>query len=164
MPLGVPPLPETQLLSKIAPEECLFYMSSAGMAAADAKSQNQTEQLLAEPEVQKAVGKVVDLIKAKAIGAIDAQLPPDVSSDDPKELMEAISQIIVYPAAVYISDIQLSPGGPNIRGGAAFRVGGDLEKFKGRIEQITRFLLHGQKTETLEISGEKWQSFKPAPI
>ena len=58
LPLGVPPLPETQLISKIAPEECLFYMSTSGMATPDPKSQNQTEQLLAEPEVQKAVGEI----------------------------------------------------------------------------------------------------------
>jgi len=31
-PLGVPPLPDTPTISRIAPEECLFYMSSAGRA------------------------------------------------------------------------------------------------------------------------------------
>ena len=32
VPLGVPPLPEDPALSKIAPEECLLYFSSAGNA------------------------------------------------------------------------------------------------------------------------------------
>ncbi len=53
LPLGVPPMPETPVLAKIAPEQCLFYLSSAGMATPDPKSPNQTEQLLAEPELQK---------------------------------------------------------------------------------------------------------------
>ena len=52
VPLGVPPQPEDALLAKIAPEECLVYVSSAGMRAAEAGSENETERLLAEPEVQ----------------------------------------------------------------------------------------------------------------
>ena len=52
LPLGLPPGPEEPALARVAPAKCLFYASWAGMAAADAKSKNQTEQLLAEPEVQ----------------------------------------------------------------------------------------------------------------
>ena len=35
-----------------SPEGCLFCVSWAGTASPDANSRNQTEQLLAEPEVQ----------------------------------------------------------------------------------------------------------------
>ena len=71
LPLGVPPLPETQLLSKIAPEECLFYASSSGMAAPDSKSTNQTEQLLAEPEVQKTFGEIEKMIRSGLSKSMD---------------------------------------------------------------------------------------------
>ena len=52
LPFGVPPTPEDPKLARVAPEECLFYLSWAGTASPDPKSANQTEQLLAEPEVQ----------------------------------------------------------------------------------------------------------------
>ena len=52
IPLGVPPGPEDPLLAKVAPADCLYYSSWAGIAAPDPKSPNEVEQLLAEPEVQ----------------------------------------------------------------------------------------------------------------
>lgn len=52
LPLSLPPLPEDPMLVRVAPAECLVYTSWSGMAVADAKSTNQTEQLLAEPEVR----------------------------------------------------------------------------------------------------------------
>src|SRR5687768_12586110 len=52
VPLGMPPLPEDPLFSRIAPEKCLWYLSWSGAAEPDAKSTNTTEQLLAEPEVR----------------------------------------------------------------------------------------------------------------
>ena len=58
LPLGLPPLPEDPVISRVAPEECLAYMSWAGTATPDAKSTNQTEQLLAEPEVQKLLSAI----------------------------------------------------------------------------------------------------------
>jgi len=64
LPLGVPPLPEDPLLAKVAPEECLFYTSWAGTATPDPKSANQTEQLLAEPEVQQMIAEIERHIRA----------------------------------------------------------------------------------------------------
>ena len=55
LPLGLPPLAEDPVLANIAPEECLVYFSWSGVAEPDPKSKNQTEQLLAEPEVQQFV-------------------------------------------------------------------------------------------------------------
>ena len=55
LPLGLPPLAEDPVLANITPEECLVYFSWSGVAEPDPKSKNQTEQLLAEPEVQQFV-------------------------------------------------------------------------------------------------------------
>ena len=57
-PLGMPPLPEDPYLAAVAPEPCLFYFSSAGTASPDPASQNQTEQLIAEPEVQRLLTEI----------------------------------------------------------------------------------------------------------
>src|SRR5438105_9192431 len=53
LPLSLPPLPEDPAMSAVAPEECLWYLTWSGCAKADPASKNQTEQLLAEEEVQR---------------------------------------------------------------------------------------------------------------
>ena len=52
VPLGLPPLPEDAVMASVAPPECLWYFSWSGVGEPDPKSTNQTEQLLAEPEVR----------------------------------------------------------------------------------------------------------------
>ena len=158
--MGVPPLPETQLISKIAPEECLFYMSTSGIATPDAKSPNQTEQLLAEPEVQKRVGEIEKLIRAnlnKSMGQND--LPPGITPD---EVVDLVKMLLTRPMSVYISDVQMSPNGPNIRGGMAIKIGDDSDKLKAKLEQLTK-TLPPQFVKNLEINGEKFQSIQFAP-
>jgi hypothetical protein len=154
LPLGVPPLPETQLLSKIAPEEWLFYASSSGMAAPDSKSTNQTEQLLAEPEVQKAVGEIEKQIRTNLSKSMDKNsLPPGISTD---ELVDLAKLLLTRPAAVYISDVKMA------RGGAAIKIGDDAEKLKTKLEELTK-TLPPQMVETRDINGEKYQSIRFAP-
>jgi hypothetical protein len=53
LPLGIPPGQEDPVLARLAPEKCLFCLTWNGTAKPDPKSKNQTEQLLAEPEIQK---------------------------------------------------------------------------------------------------------------
>jgi hypothetical protein len=160
LPLGVPPLPETQLLSKIAPEECLFYASSSGMAAPDSKSPNQTEQLLAEPEVQKTVGEIEKLIRGSLSKSMDqSNLPPGVTSD---EVVDLVKLLLTRPIAVYISDIQMSPNGPNIRGAAAIKIGEDGAKLKAKIEELSK-TLPPQMIHTVEIGGETFQTITAEP-
>jgi hypothetical protein len=160
LPLGVPPLPETQLLSKIAPEECLFYVSSSGMAAPDSKSTNQTEQLLAEPEVQKSVGEIEKLIRGSLSNSIDKNnLPPGMNSD---EVVDLVKMLLTRPMAVYISDIQMSPEGPNIHGAAAIKIGEDGAKLKAKIEELSK-TLPPKMIQTVEIGGETFHIITAEP-
>ena len=160
LPLGVPPMPETQLLSKIAPEECLFYMSSSGMATPDPKSQNQTEQLLAEPDVQKAFAGVEKIIKTK-LGKAMAEngVPAEISGD---EIVDFMKLLLTRPMAVYISEVQMNSDVPAIRGAMAIKIGDDAEKVKAKIEQYINILLP-QQPQTMEIGGDKFQSVTVAP-
>ncbi|MGA2058984.1 MAG: DUF1559 domain-containing protein [Thermoguttaceae bacterium] len=157
LPLGVPPLPETQLISKIAPEECLFYVSSSGMAVPDSKSTNQTEQLLAEPEVQKTFGEIEKMIRGGLSKSMDKNsLPPGVTSD---EVVDLVKMLLTRPMAVYISDIQMGSPGPNIRGGLALKIGDDADKVKAMLGEITK-TMPPQLIETRDINGDKFQSLK----
>ncbi|MDX1947797.1 MAG: DUF1559 domain-containing protein [Pirellulaceae bacterium] len=68
LPLGVPPEKENPVMGHVAPAECLMYASWASMAAPNPASTNQTEQLLAEPEIrefaavlERSLGQVLNL-------------------------------------------------------------------------------------------------------
>jgi hypothetical protein len=150
VPLGVPPLPETPLLYNIAPEECLVYMSSSGAAAPDAKSPNQTEQLLAEPEVQRLFAGIETLIKANLNRSLSPnEMPPGMSSD---EMVDLVKLLLSKPMAVYVSDIRMGPGGPIFYGGAAIKFDEYGEKLKNIVELIAK-TLPPQLFQKLEIRG-----------
>lgn len=159
IPLGVPPLPEDPTMAQLAPEECLFYVTSAGVAAPDPKSSNQTEQLLAEPEVEAMVAAVEHAIREATSRSQGRGLPPGVTSE---ALADMIKTVFSRPLAVYVSDVQVHPSGPIIRGGAAVNCGDDSTKLKTHVDELAKVLPPGAVKE-IEIDGATWQSIQPAP-
>jgi hypothetical protein len=157
LPLGVPPLPETPVLAKIAPEQCLFYVSSAGTATPDPKSPNQTEQLLAEPDVQK-VTAVIEAAIQKNVGMTLGRqaLPPNMLAD----ALDLIKLLLGRPMAIYVSDVQMKSGQPTIRGGAVIHCGEAVDQVKAKLEEYAK-TLPPQMAKTVEIAGTQWQSVKP---
>jgi hypothetical protein len=84
--LGLPPAPEDPAVTRAAPEQCLFCVSWAGMAAPDPKSTNQTEQLLAEPEVQHFVAQLEKCVRGMASGFAAAEDTAATALFDPYAL------------------------------------------------------------------------------
>jgi hypothetical protein len=160
LPLSVPPLPETPLLSRVAPEQCLFYLSCAGMATPEADSPNQTEQLLAEPELKKIDAVLESAIKAYLGNAANAKnLPPGTS---PEDAVDLIKLLLTRPLAIYIADVEQSGDRPTLRAAAVIHCGDALDRVKAKLEQATQ-VLPPQMVETVEFGGMKWQSVKSAP-
>jgi hypothetical protein len=159
MPLGVPPLPEDPMMAKIAPQECLFYLSSAGVAEADAKSSNRVEQLLAEPEVKRMTAEIENAVKAaleKAMSRPSGGIP-GVTADEAAMLGKLF---LASPKAIYLADLQVQPGkSPRIRGGLIVGLGDAAEKVRSIAEKA---LAQGpfQKSES---EGATWYQFQPAP-
>ena len=77
------------MVANVAPKDCLFYMSWAGMAKPDPKSGNQCEQLLAEAEVRQLAAEVERRIR-EAIHKGQADAGPDAlkTADDITDLVE----------------------------------------------------------------------------
>ncbi len=154
LPLGVPPLPEDPMMAKIAPEESLAYISSAGMAVPDPKSVNQTEQLLAEPEVQSMVATLERAMRAgmgRSIGR--GGLPLGVS---PEAVADLVKLLLTRPLAVYVSSVEVQPGGPpSVRGGMAINLGEDVAKVQAKIKSLVK-TAPPQAVKEIEIGGEKW--------
>ena len=57
------------------PEGCLFCVSWAGTASPDANSRNQTEQLLAEPEVQNFLAQIGSTIRCGVKKGLQSEGP-----------------------------------------------------------------------------------------
>src|SRR5271165_6777066 len=58
----VPPRSEDPTMAAVAPSQCLAYVAWSGMVAPDPKSSNRTEQLAAEPDVQKLISAIGQII------------------------------------------------------------------------------------------------------
>ena len=140
-PVGLPPLPWDPVLSQIAPHECLFYGALGGSGEADPGSPNQTEQLLAEKEVQD----LVRAIEAAVLQAVRSQANPD---DLPK--IEAVRTLattaLARPAAAFISKITASQDTPpDIEAGLVVNTGDDTAQVQQAIEVLLTSA--GQKPE-----------------
>jgi len=160
LPVGVPPLPEDPMLANIAPEECVVYVSSAGMATPDGKSGNQTEQLLAEPEVRQMAADIEQAVRAGLKKTVrQGSLPPGVTSDD---LSDALKLLLTRPLAVYVSSVQMQPSGPVVHGGVAINCGDHAAKLKTIVEQLAKSV-PPHLIKEIEAGGEKWWSFKTSP-
>ncbi len=105
MPIGIPPQEEKPVFSQVAPEECIYYMSMAGVAEPDPSSPNRTEQFLAEPEVREFIKEVDSAIRA-AIGknAEDAPVGKDVYA--------LVKTALTRPWCVFVSELEVNPDGP----------------------------------------------------
>ncbi len=160
LPVGVPPLPEDPMIAKIAPEECLGYMALAGMATPDPKSPNQTEQLLAEPEVQQ-MAKEIERVVRSAFGrsAGRSPLPGGLSNDN---AIDAAKLLLTRPLAIYVSRVQVQPSGPVVCGGAIINLGDNVAKIKAEIEAIVASL-PPPLLQPIDIDGKTWQSLKAGP-
>ncbi len=160
-PQGVPPLPPHSVLAKIAPEQCVAYLAVSGLAEPDAKSTNQTEQLLAEPEVRALRAQLEQMIRT----GLDRQLtsgalPPDVSSGDVADLVQVL---MTRPVAVYVAGVEMQPAGMGVRGGLAIHLGDKMDAIKAKVEKIAK-ILPPQMVQETEIGGLKWHAIRQTPI
>ena len=131
-PLGLPPLPSDPVLSQVAPDECLFYVALGGSGEADPKSPNQTEQLLAEKEIQD----LVRAVEAAVLQAARSRTSPD---DLPK--IEAVWKLataaLSRPAAAFISKVTASQDSPpDIEAGLVVNTGDDTAQVQQAIELL----------------------------
>lgn len=157
LPVGMPPLPEDPVVTNVAPEDCWAYLSSAGMATPNAKSENQTEQLLAEQEVQRMATEIEKAIRTSVQQiASRGNLPPGVTSSD---IVDAAKLLLTRPLAVYVSSIPNVPGDGELRGGIIVNCGDKVEKIK-KLLDATAKTVPPQLLETVTIGGQSYRSIK----
>ena len=157
IPLGIPPGEEDLLLAKVAPEECTFYLSWAGIAAPDPNSPNQTEQLLAEREVQRFVKQLDQAITAFLISEARDNESRKVIAQTAPTLAKAM---ITKPGALFVGKVSLGVRGVEVDGGLVVNTGDDTEKLKQEVARLEGAL--GPLVKDVEVGGETWKEF-PMP-
>ena len=158
LPLGVPPLPEDPLLAKVAPEECLAYFASAGMANPQANSPNHTEQLFAEPEVQNLVAQVERLIRARLADTKGLDATDRALAEEGPTLVKAL---LTRPLALYVGQVKVVPGSPpQVRAGAVLSLGEHSEKLTAALERCEAALLK-DKAKEVTIDGTTFRQLYP---
>lgn len=136
LPLGVPPEPENPAMAYVAPEKCVLYASWAAMAAADPKSTNQTEQLLAEPEVKQFARSLEKTLREAMRRQAEAQ------RGDPKvgqmaRLMPSLAKaVLTRSAAVFATKVAVKDEQPDVEGGLLLDAGDDAKAIVGALVQL----------------------------
>jgi len=160
LPLGIPPAEEDALMYKVAPEECLFYTTWAGMASPDPNSANQTEQLLAEPEVQQLATELERRIREGVRKAAEKNEGPEAAALA-EEAVGWARTLFTQPAAIFLEDLKINAGGPpEVRAGALVRVGEEAAKIKAKLVEYQTAFLRDAVTP-VEIAGDTWYRIQP---
>jgi hypothetical protein len=154
LPLGVPPADNDPRLAQVAPDHCLFYSSWAGMGTADASSENQTEQLLAEPEVRKFVSGVEAVIQRTLQQMADEDGDPDAQRFV-RVAPDLAKLVVMSPTAFFCERIQPRPGGLDAQGGIVVKLG---ENAKDVGENFSRALnlVPAYDFEPIEMAGQEF--------
>jgi hypothetical protein len=160
VPLGLPPLPEDRTMACVAPQDCIWYFSWSGSADPNPKSANQTEQLLAEPEVRDFIHGVGTAIGA----AMKKGAPPTpqgklLGAEGPK----LIHTLLTHPAAAFISKFEFGPRGPDVAGGIVVGTGAETEAVKSTLVKLEQTLLGAAAPAGDESKWHKLPSPPGAP-
>lgn len=155
-PLGLPPEPPDAGALCVAPEECLFYLGWNGAAKPNSQSKNQTEQLLAEAEVQLFVSQVeaqVTTLVQQAVRRNPAMAP---FADD---LPTLVKGILTHPFALYLSKVSFGPMGPDVQAGLVIKTDELQPTFAKFVAQLEAMALRGMppgaKLEELAVDGAR---------
>ena len=137
LPLGIPPMPEDPVLARVAPEECLAYMSWSGTAKPSAASTNQTEQLLAEPEVAQMFAKIEGTVLQKLAEGSKAHNPQMKTIAD---IYPAAKAVLTRPAALFVAKVGITQQGPDVQAGAVFALDSDVAMVVATLETYQKML------------------------
>lgn len=145
--LGGAPLPLDPVLSAVAPEQCMWYVAYSGQGPADPASANQTEQLFAEPEVQRFAEELEAQIMRAVQRASRGGGEEAIAAEAVPVLIRAA---LTRPMAMYLEDAGPGPEGVMVEGAVVFNAGEKRAEVQTAIEQ----LLGLAEQQGLSISAE----------
>jgi hypothetical protein len=158
------PLPLDPNLSAIAPEECLWYGATSGLAPADPNSSNETEKLFAEPAIQRLLTSIEDQVMAAARKASDAEGP------ETRVLVEkvpvVVKALLTRPVAGYVANVQIPPKGedgapqppPKVDAALVLNAGDQKAELEAALTTLLGMAAQqGMQSTAEEAGGVAWQ-------
>jgi hypothetical protein len=161
VPAG-PPLPLDPVLSAIAPEDCLWYAATSGVGEADPQSANQTEQLFAEPAVQRFFAELEkQIVAAVRAGAGDA---PDGKVIVAKGTA-VLKILMARPSAAYVEDVTVgSDKKVSVEAAFVLSAGPARAELEDAIKSLASLAeVKGLKTTAESAAGVEWQRIQTPP-
>lgn len=157
-PLGIPPGPEDPATLSVAPAECQFYVAWSGTAKPSGQSKNQTEQLLAEPELQKFFAELESRL-VRAIRQGPGRRGAEGSEVLPS-LVELGKSVLTHPGAVYLAKVEFEGRQPpRVSAGALFGLGDEVGRAQEAIRRLTADAPPGAIRE-IQSAGKTWQQIQ----
>ena len=129
------------------------------MAEADANSSNQTEQLLAEPEIKRFTAELEKLIDA-SIATATRRAGPE--GDLIRQLPLLIKTLLSHPAAMFVEAVNVGPNALDGRTALVVNLGDRSAKIQAAIKLLASQLPPGQ-VQQVQIDGTSFSQFKPVP-
>ncbi len=125
LPIAMPPAKEEPLMARVAPADCVAYASWAARVEPSARSNNQTEQLLAEPEVQAFAANLQQNILGAAIAAAKASGAPAEQTEKVAAAIDLfVRTLFTRSGAAFISRLEPNAKGVDVQAGLLIN-GGD---------------------------------------
>jgi hypothetical protein len=154
VPLSVPPLPPDPALRGAAPETCLLYLRTAGLAQPSSKSGNHTEQLLAEPEVAQFVADV-----GQQIDSVLKQIAEkDPKAGQVRDLALPIAKTVATrPLQMFVEKFvpPSKNGPPDIKAALVVNVGPQKAAIEAIVKQIEQMAAASGDPQPTDVTIEK---------
>jgi hypothetical protein len=150
------PQPLDPVMAAVAPQECLWYSSSSGVGPADPASANHTEQLFAEPQVERFLAEVERHVTAVVRRAGGPSREQRVLAAEVPKLVRAI---MTRPLAMYVEDVQPGPD-QSVQAEAAvvLNAGDQREDMAAALQELAALATEKGLTFTAETKGGvDWQ-------
>jgi hypothetical protein len=160
LPIATPPLPADPVLERAAPDSCLFYFSSAGLAKPDAESKNLTEQMLANQEVSEFLSQVI--VPLTRLAQQPGMAPPETT----EAIMALIEVALTRPLAVSVDEFALASldAPPEVQASLVVRAGDRNDAIETAIALLTaQALADIEAAEGVKIDGGTLQQI-PTPF
>jgi hypothetical protein len=159
LPVGLPPTAPDPVMSQVAPEDTMVYIGWSGTGEASADSTNNTERLLAEPQVKQLVSQIIkvlnDSIKQGAGAGNNAR---QVAIEIPK----VIQTILTRPTCLFVGQVGIGPTGVNAPLGLVVNVGENADDF-AKSFQVLQKLIADEEGETETKRGTTWHIWPTLP-
>jgi hypothetical protein len=158
LPMGMPPAEEDPVMARVAPDECLVYVSWSASATPDPTSKNRTEQLLADPEIRRFVTELQSRLHAAVQqGAGDGKRAKAVADELPK-LMHTLA---TSHTAFFVGGVKLGPSGIDVPTGLIVNVGDKAAEIERSLTAIEEIVSNGQ-VKIVKNGGYRWHEM-PTP-